>query len=174
MQPSWEGGAQCREGDLINRDRRRVPVRISDVVLRDLQGKVAGFMEVLEDLRPFQELESRSGQAYRFHRIIGRSPAMVRLFAILPGIAQMDPLVLITGETGTGKDLLAKAIHQLSSRAKGPFVKVNCGALPETLLESELFGHQKGAFAGAVETKPGRFRLAHNGTLFLAEIGDLP
>ncbi len=173
-QPWGHGGAQCREGDIINRDRRRVPVRISYVVLKDLEGTVAGFMEVLEDLRPFQMLESRSGQAERLSRIIGGSPAMERLFGILPGIAQTDSSVLITGETGTGKDLLAEAIHQLSSRAKGPFVKVNCGALPETLLESELFGHQKGAFTGAVENKPGRFRLAHNGTLFLTEIGDLP
>lgn len=172
--PSWDAGAQCREGDLVNRDRRRVPVRISYIILRDLQGHVAGFMEVLEDLRSFQELGARSGRDDRLSRIVGRSPAMERLFAILPGIAQTDSSVLITGETGTGKDLLAEAIHQLSGRSKGPFVKVNCGALPETLLESELFGHQKGAFTGAVESKPGRFRLAHNGTLFLTEIGDLP
>jgi two-component system, NtrC family, response regulator AtoC len=89
-------------------------------------------------------------------------------------IAQSDSSVLLTGETGTGKDLVAEAIHQGSPRAKGPFIKVNCGALPATLLESELFGHQKGAFTGAVENKPGRFRLAHNGTLYLTEIGDLP
>ncbi|MCP4757088.1 MAG: sigma-54-dependent Fis family transcriptional regulator, partial [Proteobacteria bacterium] len=85
-----------------------------------------------------------------------------------------DSSVLITGETGTGKDLVAEAIHQASNRAKSPFIKVNCGALPENLLESELFGHQKGAFTGAFENKPGRFRLAHNGTLYLTEIGDLP
>jgi two-component system response regulator AtoC len=89
-------------------------------------------------------------------------------------LSQSDSAILIFGETGTGKDLLAEAVHQASNRAKGPFVKVNCGALPETLLESELFGHRKGAFTGAVENKPGRFRLAHNGTLYLTEIGDLP
>jgi two-component system response regulator AtoC len=99
---------------------------------------------------------------------------METLFAILPVIAQSDASVLITGETGTGKDMLAEAVHQNSERAKGPFVKINCGALPETLLESELFGHTKGAFTGAVENKQGRFRLAHNGTLYLTEIGDLP
>jgi transcriptional regulator with PAS, ATPase and Fis domain len=99
---------------------------------------------------------------------------MTRLFKTVPLVAQNDSAVLITGETGTGKDMLAEAIHQASNRAKGPFVKINCGALPETLLESELFGHQKGAFTGAVENKPGRFRLAHNGTLYLTEVGDLP
>lgn len=169
-----DAGPVCRNADVINRDRQRVPVRLCSIMLRDLHGAVVGFMEVLEDLRPFEALETRKGQAYQFGGIIGRSPAMERLFAVLPGIAQTDSSVLITGETGTGKDFLAEAIHQLSPRAKGPFVKVNCGALPETLLESELFGHQKGAFTGATENKPGRFRLAHNGTLFLTEIGDLP
>jgi transcriptional regulator with PAS, ATPase and Fis domain len=99
---------------------------------------------------------------------------MEQIYRFLPMIAQSDSSVLLTGETGTGKDLVAEAIHQGSSRAKGPFIKVNCGALPATLLESELFGHQKGAFTGAVENKPGRFRMAHNGTLFLTEVGDLP
>jgi transcriptional regulator with PAS, ATPase and Fis domain len=99
---------------------------------------------------------------------------MERIFRVLPVIAQSDSSVLITGETGTGKDFVAEAIHQGSHRGKNPFIKVNCGALPETLLESELFGHQKGAFTGAFENKPGRFRLAHNGTLYLTEIGDLP
>ena len=99
---------------------------------------------------------------------------MEKLFRILPIIAQSDSSVLITGGTGTGKDLLAEAIHQASDRSKGSFIKVNCGALPETLLESELFGHKKGAFTGAVSDKLGRFHLAHNGTLYLTEIGDLP
>ncbi len=172
--PNLEGSSKYLEGNLINRDRCRVPIRISHVIMRDLWGNLAGFMEILEDVRVFQGLETLSVDNRRLSGIIGRSPAIERIFSILPGIAQTDSSVLITGETGTGKDLLAEAIHQMSSRAKGPFVKVNCGALPETLLESELFGHQKGAFTGAVENKPGRFRLAHNGTLFLTEVGDLP
>jgi transcriptional regulator with PAS, ATPase and Fis domain len=114
------------------------------------------------------------GQSFVCGKLVGRSQEMQRIFRILPVIAQTDSSVLITGQTGTGKDFVAEAIHQASNRAKGPFIKVNCGALPEALLESELFGHQKGAFTGAVESKPGRFRLAHNGSLYLTEIGDLP
>ncbi len=105
---------------------------------------------------------------------MGSSSEIQRIFQILPVIASTDSSVLITGQTGTGKDLVAETIHQLSDRAKGPFIKVNCGALPEALLESELFGYEKGAFTGAVTSKPGRFRMAHNGTLYLTEIGDLP
>jgi transcriptional regulator with PAS, ATPase and Fis domain len=133
-----------------------------------------GFLETIDDMRPLRELDAKVSQAYSFANLIGRSPQMEKIFQILPVLAQSDSSVLITGETGTGKDMLAEAVHQASSRTKGPFVKVNCGALPETLLESELFGHQKGAFTGAIENKPGRFRLAHNGTLYLTEIGDLP
>jgi transcriptional regulator with PAS, ATPase and Fis domain len=99
---------------------------------------------------------------------------MQKLFDILPIISQTDSSVLITGETGTGKDLIASVIHRVSPRAQGPFIKINCGALPETLLESELFGHKRGAFTGAVRDKPGRFQLADGGTLYLTEIGDLP
>ncbi len=99
---------------------------------------------------------------------------MEKMFQTIPILAQSDTSILITGETGTGKDLVAEAIHQTSTRASGSFIKINCGALPETLLESEIFGHRKGAFTGAVENKPGRFQLANNGTIFLTEIGDLP
>jgi len=164
----------CREGNLLNRDRRKIPVRITMAPVKDLQGELAGFVEALEDIRVLRELDGKKGQAYSFGHFIGRSPQIEHIFQILPGIAQTDSSVLVTGETGTGKDLLAEAIHQASGRAKGPFIKVNCGALPETLLESELFGHEKGAFTGAARSKPGRFRLAHNGTLFLTEVGDLP
>jgi transcriptional regulator with PAS, ATPase and Fis domain len=133
-----------------------------------------GYIETIEDLSLLKECRHQEGLAYSFGHIIGKSAQMEKLFAILPIIAQSEASVLITGETGTGKDMLAEAIHQNSGRAKGPFVKINCGALPETLLESELFGHTKGAFTGAVENKQGRFGLAHNGTLYLTEIGDLP
>ena len=162
------------ESDMINKDRQLVPVRINLSPIRDAEDNLAGFLETVEDLRPIKEVSSRGTHAYIFRHLIGKSPEMVRIFQTLPLLAQSDSAILITGETGTGKDLLAEAVHQASNRAKGPFVKVNCGALPETLLESELFGHQKGAFTGAVENKPGRFRLAHNGTLYLTEIGDLP
>jgi PAS domain S-box-containing protein len=162
------------ETDLINRDRMRVPVHIHLAPLKDRLGNLMGFLETIEDLRPIRELDAKNSQAYVFAHLVGRSPQMEKIFQILPVIAQNDSSVLITGETGTGKDRVAEAIHHASGRSKEPFVKVNCGALPETLLESELFGHQKGAFTGAVENKPGRFRLAHNGTLYLTEIGDLP
>jgi len=164
----------CMESDLINRDQQLIPVRINLAYLKGPDGKKVGFLETVEDMRPLRELDAKTSQAYSFAHLIGRSPQMEKIFQILPFLAQSDSSVLITGETGTGKDMVAEGIHQASSRAKGPFVKINCGALPETLLESELFGHQKGAFTGAVENKPGRFRLAHNGTLYLTEIGDLP
>lgn len=164
----------CVEGNIINRERQKIPVRVTFTPITDALGKITGFFETFEDIRLLSALAGKISGAYSFGQLVGRSPQMEQVFRFLPMIAQSDSSVLITGETGTGKDLVAEAIHQESSRAKGPFIKVNCGALPETLLESELFGHQKGAFTGAVENKPGRFRLAHNGTLFLAEIGDLP
>jgi transcriptional regulator with PAS, ATPase and Fis domain len=160
--------------DMLTAGRRLIPVRLTASALKAADGSLAGFMEIIEDLRPFQEVEEQRSQAFRVGGMIGRSPQMERVFQVLPLLAQNDSSVLITGETGTGKDLLSETIHKASSRAQGAFVKVNCGALPETLLESELFGHQKGAFTGALENKPGRFRLAHHGTLYLTEIGDLP
>jgi PAS domain S-box-containing protein len=162
------------EGNIVNRDRQKIPVCMTFSPVRDQHGKLVGYLETAQDIRLIRTLSGKSGQAFGFGRIIGRSPEMERIHQILPVIAQSDSSVLITGETGSGKDFLAEAIHQASPRAREPFIKVNCGALPDTLLESELFGHQKGAFAGAVENKPGRFRLAHNGTLYLTEIGDLP
>ncbi len=109
-----------------------------------------------------------------FGEIIGTCPAMQEVFRKVDKIAGADIPVLITGETGTGKELIAREIHRRSNRANGPFVTINCGAIPENLLESELFGHVRGAFTGAVATKPGRFQQAHGGTLFLDEIGELP
>ncbi len=162
------------EGDIINRERRLIPVRMTLAPLMDNKGKLSGYIETIEDFRIIKELDVRKSQAYSFMNIIGKSPQMEKVFQILPVLAQSDTSILITGETGTGKDLVAEAVHRISQRSKGAFIKINCGALPESLLESELFGHKKGAFTGAYEDKPGRFRLAHNGTLFLTEIGDLP
>jgi two-component system, NtrC family, response regulator AtoC len=162
------------ESDVINLDRQRLPVRMTIAPVLDINGGVNCYIETLEDLRSIKSLDPQTKMAYSFSDIVGRSPQMERIFQTIPILAQSDVSIMITGETGTGKDLVAEAIHQTSNRSNGPFIKINCGALPETLLESEIFGHQKGAFTGANENKPGRFRLAHNGTIFLTEIGDLP
>ncbi|HEV3279712.1 MAG TPA: sigma-54 dependent transcriptional regulator [Terriglobia bacterium] len=110
----------------------------------------------------------------RFGQLIGSAPAMTEVFAVAHRIAACDVTALITGETGTGKELLARAIHQFSPRAAGPFVAFSCGNLPETLIDDELFGHEKGAFTGAIGTRRGHFEAADGGTLFLDEIGDMP
>ena len=169
-----QSGPKCIEGNLINMDRQLIPIRITSTPLKGIDGKMVGFMETVEDISLIRKLDETTRHAYKFNKIIGRSPVMEKIFQILPSLAQSDSSVLITGETGTGKDMVAETIHHSSNRAKGPFVKINCGALPETLLESELFGHRKGSFTGAIENKPGRFQQAHNGTLYLTEIGDLP
>ncbi len=165
----------CRvETDVVNRLRRRIAVRVTAAPLTDADGNLTGYIESIEDIHILKDLDRQLGRDPSFEHIIGQSPEMKKVFDILPAIAKSDSSVLITGETGTGKDFVAEAIHNASERASGSFIKVNCGALPESLLESELFGHVKGAFTGAVENKPGRFKLAHNGTLYLTEIGDLP
>ena len=131
--------------------------------------------EALEQRQQLREevraLRSETGSR---HALIGSSAAMDRVRAEIDVVSQADVTVLLTGETGTGKELVARAIHQASRRAGRPFVPVNCAALPESLIESELFGHERGAFTGAVQAKPGKFELAHRGTLFLDEVGDLP
>jgi transcriptional regulator with GAF, ATPase, and Fis domain len=111
--------------------------------------------------------------ACRFEHIIGRSPRMTQIFDLIEKVADCDSTILINGETGTGKGLVARAIHQKSCRRSKPFISINCGAIPENLLESELFGHMKGAFTGATSSKPGKFELADGGTVFLDEIGDM-
>jgi formate hydrogenlyase transcriptional activator len=120
------------------------------------------------------ELRARLGQAPWFEEIVGDSAVLRRLLERVEQVAMTDATVLITGETGTGKELVARAVHRRSPRAKGPLVKVNCAAIPETLIASELFGHERGAFTGAAERRRGRFEQAHGGTIFLDEIGELP
>ncbi len=161
-------------GNIINRERRKLSVCLDTTPLRDGDKRLVGFLETIEIVPERNEPADQFLSAQGFGQIVGRSPKMQEIYKVLPVFAQTDSSVLITGETGTGKDLVAEVIHEISDRNKGPFIKVNCGALPETLLESELFGHQKGAFTGAIANKPGRIRLANTGTLFLTEIGDLP
>jgi len=119
-------------------------------------------------------LREQMAEAIRFENLVGRSESMQELFIMIQDVAESDSPVLITGETGTGKELVAKAIHAKSARHNGPFIPINCGAFPEHLLESELFGHERGAFTGAHRAKKGRLDLAHHGTLFLDEVGTVP
>jgi transcriptional regulator with GAF, ATPase, and Fis domain len=128
----------------------------------------------VEAVDKFQSAERASSEDSRFGQIIGNSPALELSLAEVERVAPTDSTVLVLGETGTGKELIARAIHNLSARFARPFVKLNCSAIPFDLLESELFGHEKGAFTGAIAQKIGRFEMAHTGTLFLDEIGDLP
>ncbi len=159
---------------IVRADGTRVPVSISAAPLRSASGELIGGVETFRDLTDITLLRKEVESTYSFEDIIGKSPALSRLFAILPQIAQSNATVLITGESGTGKERIARALHHLGTRSDAPFTAVNCGALPESLLESELFGYKAGAFTDAKRDKPGRFRLAQGGTIFLDEIGDLP
>ena len=158
---------------IVDTHGQRIPISISTGILKDAQGKVAGGVESFRDLRVVEELRQEARQHELCAEIIGRGAAMRSVFAYLPPIAESESTVLVEGASGTGKELIARAIHQLSPRKSGPFVARNCGALPDTLLESELFGYKAGAFTDARRDKPGRFALAEGGTLFLDEIGDV-
>lgn len=159
--------------EITNARGQRVPIRISTAMLRNDNGVIIGGVETFQDLSQIERLQKELYQRHTFQDIIGRSPEMMRLFDIMPQIAESSSTVLIEGPSGTGKELFARAIHNLSNRRKRRFVAVNCAALPETLLESELFGHKAGAFTDARRDKAGRFALAHGGTIFLDEIGDI-
>ncbi len=162
-----------KSGFIVNAAGRRIPVAVSTAILRDARGRITGGAETFRDLSLVEELRKELEGRFQAGDLVSRSASMRRVFDLLPQIAASDATVLIHGETGTGKELLARALHGLSPRAKGPFVPVHCGALPDTLLESELFGYVKGAFTGATRDKPGRFDRAEGGTIFLDEIGDI-
>lgn len=159
---------------ILSKSNDERPVQVTASVLKDPEGSVLGGVETFIDDRARSYLEKRVEDSYCFEDIIGRDRRIKKLFEILPALADSDTAILILGETGTGKDLVARAVHNASRRHKGPMVKVNCAALPENLLESELFGYKKGAFTDAKKDKPGRFQLAEGGTIFLDEIGDMP
>jgi len=158
---------------ILNSRGDSVPVSISTAVLRDERGEIIGGVETFRDLTVVEELRKQLHGKYSFADIVSKSPRMQVVFEILPVVAESNSTVLIEGESGTGKELVARAIHNLSPRRDKPMIAVNCGALPDTLLESELFGYVAGAFTDARKDKPGRFALAEGGTLFLDEIGDV-
>jgi len=158
---------------IIDARGKRIPISISTAALKDKRGKVIGGVESFRDLRLVEKLRRELAQQDSFSDIIGRSAAMRQIFELLPQIAESDSTALIEGASGTGKELFARALHQLSRRRPKPFVAINCGAMPDNLLESELFGYKAGAFTDARRDKPGRFALAEGGTLFLDEIGDI-
>ena len=158
---------------IIDAEGRKRPISISTALLRDKKGKLLGAVETFRDISVEEDLRKAIEKKYSFADIISKNHRILQLFDILPDIAASNSTVLIEGESGTGKELFARAIHDLSSRKNQLFVAVNCSALPDTLLESELFGYKEGAFTDAKKDKPGRFRLAENGTLFLDEIGEI-
>jgi PAS domain S-box-containing protein len=162
------------KGLMITKDRQSIPIRAHYMALRNEQGRVVGGLATFQDLSLIYQLNREITNRYTFGDLIGKDPSMQKIFEIVPVVAASDATVLIEGSTGTGKDLLAKVIHNESKRSKHAMVKVNCAALPDNLLESEMFGYVKGAFTGADRDKPGRFQEADKGTIFLDEIGDLP
>ena len=159
--------------DAIDAHGHRIPVAVDTVLLKNSSGKIIGCLVTLRDLRHTETPLPSQTRSHTFEGIIGTSPPMRRVFDRLPVFAQSDSTVLIEGASGTGKELAARALHRLSPRRRQNFVALNCGALPDTLLESELFGYKRGAFTDAHRDKPGRFAAAEGGTLFLDEIGDI-
>ncbi|MDY6951566.1 MAG: sigma 54-interacting transcriptional regulator [Thermodesulfobacteriota bacterium] len=158
---------------IIRADEKQIPISVSTSLLKDASGRVVGGVETFRDLTVIHELRKELEKQHSFGDIISKNEEMRKLFSVLPHIAQSDSTVFIQGASGTGKELFARAIHNNSERKKGPFVAVNCGALPDTLCESELFGYKAGAFTDAKKDKLGRFALAQGGTIFLDEIGDI-
>lgn len=158
---------------ILNRDNREVPISVSTSTLQDRQGRVIGGVETFRDLTAVQGLRKEIRQRYALGDMLSKNHRMREIFGLVPDIAASKATVLIQGETGTGKELLARSLHSESPRSAEPFVAVNCAALPDSLLESELFGHVAGAFTDARTARAGRFKQADGGTIFLDEIGDM-
>lgn len=170
-----DGTTRSREeGKILTKQGQAVPIRANYMALKNETDRVIGGLATLSDLSLMYQFNSEINARYTFYDMVGKAPLMQKIFDILPVIAESDATVLVEGATGTGKDIMAKVIHNASPRAGKPLVKVNCAALPDNLLESEMFGYVKGAFTGADRDKTGRFQEADKGTIFLDEIGDLP
>ena len=175
------GNLDIRECNFRKKDGNDIHVLKNASLLHDAEGNIMGAVETVTDISEIVEKDNQIAELQRelssengFNGILGTSPGMQQMFDLIVNAAQSDAPVIIFGESGTGKEMVAKAIHDASMRKDNPFVKVNCAALNESLLESELFGHVKGAFTGAFQNREGRFEAAHRGTIFLDEIGDLP
>ena len=159
--------------NILRPDRKQIPISVNASPLRDENGNVVGGVETIRDLSTIETLRKEINQNYTFEDIISKNHKILEIFNILPNIAESESTILIQGPSGSGKELFARAIHNLSFRKDGPFVAVNCSALPDNLLESELFGYVQGAFTDAKKNKPGRFALAERGTIFLDEVDSL-
>jgi PAS domain S-box-containing protein len=161
------------EAIIRNKEGKPIPISFSTALLKDEQGNIIGGVEIFRDLSLIKSLIEQLQGKYSFGNIVGKNKEMQRIYDLIQQVASADATILITGESGTGKELIARTIHYNSSRKDKPFIKVDCASLVENLLESELFGHVKGAFTGAISDKTGRFELADGGTLFLDEIGNI-
>jgi len=166
---------------ITNSNNLTIPIIKNATVLYDENNEIVGAVETLKDISENINYKNELASIKRiyhiedgFHGIIGRTPVMQNLYEHIESVASLDTPVMILGESGTGKEMVAKALHETGTRASKPFIKVNCAALSENILESELFGHVKGAYTGAENDRVGRFEAAHNGTIFLDEIGDIP
>jgi len=175
-----KGNVTAKKCLITNKEKRSVNVIKNATILYDENRNVIGAVETLTDMSALVSQQAEISQLRKslhmddgFHGLIGKSPVMQNLFELIENVALSDAPVMISGESGTGKELVARAIHDASDRREKPFIKVNCSALNENLLESELFGHVKGAYTGAEKTRIGRFEAAHGGTIFLDEIGDI-
>lgn len=157
---------------IIRADKKSIPISATSALLKNTDGKIIGGVETFRDLSVVNKLRKALLKQHSFEDIISKNKKMLKLFSILPRIAESNSTVLIQGASGTGKELIARAIHNNSQNKQGPFVVINCGAIPDNLCESELFGYKAGAFTDAKKDKQGRFGLAQNGSIFLDEIGD--
>ncbi len=158
---------------VVNAKGNRLPISISTAILKDKNGNITGGVETFRDMSEIEELKKSIESTYTFQDIVSKNKSMREVFNIIPDIAESDSSVLIEGPSGTGKELIARAIHNLSNRKDKPLIIINCGALPENLLESELFGYKAGAFTDAKKDKAGKIALADGGTIFFDEIGEI-